>query len=121
MTIKMVIVVRTDIDMGKGKIAAQVAHAAVSLVLEIINGANGEWKNWLKLWLEEGQPKIVVKVRNLEELLTRKEMAEELGLPSVVIQDAGKTQLEPGTITCLGIGPAPNEIIDKVTGDLKLL
>ena len=118
---KMVIVVRTDIEMGKGKIAAQVAHAAVSLVLDIINGSKKEWKEWLEDWLQEGQAKIVVKVNSLDELMRRYNLAKDYGLPAVIIQDAGKTQLEPGTITCIGIGPAPSEIIDKVTGDLKLL
>lgn len=117
----MVIVVRTDLDMGKGKIAAQVAHAAVSLVLDVLNSSNNVWKEWLNYWLNEGQPKIVVKVPNLEELNKRYERAISLGLPATIIQDAGKTQLEPGTITCLGIGPAPSDLVDKITGDLKLL
>ncbi len=117
----MVIVVRTDVDMGKGKVAAQVAHAAVSLVLKVLNSRNESWKRWLESWLNEGQPKIVVKVQSFEELMQRKQKAETLGLPTEVIVDAGKTQVEPGTVTCLGIGPAPSEVIDKVTGDLKLL
>ncbi|MEM0174022.1 MAG: peptidyl-tRNA hydrolase Pth2 [Sulfolobaceae archaeon] len=118
---KMVIVVRQDIEMGKGKIAAQVAHAAVNLILEIMEGNEKEWKKWLDEWLKEGQPKIVLKVSSLDELLRRYEKAKEKGLPTVIIEDAGKTQLEPGTITCIGIGPAPNEEVDKITGDLKLL
>ena len=117
----MVIIVRTDLNMGKGKIAVQVAHAAVSLVLNILNSNNNEWKKWLSEWLDEGQTKIVVKVQNLEELNKRYEEAIKLNVPAVIIQDAGKTQLQPGTITCLGIGPAPSEIVDKITGDLKLL
>ncbi|QGR18380.1 peptidyl-tRNA hydrolase Pth2 [Sulfurisphaera ohwakuensis] len=121
MATKMVIVVRTDLDMGKGKIAAQVAHAAVSLVLDILNSSNSLWKEWLYKWLEEGQPKIVVKVPNLDELNKRYEKAIELNLPTTIIQDAGKTQIEPGTVTCIGIGPAPVELVDKITGDLKLL
>lgn len=121
MATKMVIAVRTDLNMGKGKIAAQVAHAAVSLVLNVLNSENREWKEWLHEWLDEGQAKIVVKIPNLEELNKRYEEAMKLNLPVVIIQDAGKTQLEPGTVTCLGIGPAPSEIIDKITGDLKLL
>jgi len=118
---KMVIIVRQDIEMGKGKIAAQVAHAAVSLVMEILENNEKNWKEWLDVWLKEGQPKIVVKINSLEELLRRYSKAKEKGLPAVIIQDAGKTQLEPGTITCIGIGPAPNEEVDKITGDLKLL
>ncbi|MGC9104895.1 MAG: peptidyl-tRNA hydrolase Pth2 [Thermoprotei archaeon] len=117
----MVIAVRADLDMGKGKVAAQVAHAAVSLVLKVLESNNREWRSWLESWLEQGQPKIVVKVSGLEELMKRKSIADSLGLPTEVIADAGKTQLEPGTITCLGIGPAPAELVDKVTGDLKLL
>lgn len=121
MSTKMVIVVRSDLDMGKGKIAAQVAHAAVSLVLDILSSSNEDWKKWLNEWLSIGQPKIVLKVPNLDELIKRYEKAKELKLPTTIIEDAGKTQLEPGTITCIGIGPAPSEIIDKITGDLKLL
>ncbi|QKR00021.1 peptidyl-tRNA hydrolase [Metallosphaera tengchongensis] len=116
---KMVIIVRTDINMGKGKIAAQVAHAAVSLVLQAFSG--GTWRDWLDSWLSEGQPKIVVKINSLEDLLSRVERARRDNLPVAVISDAGKTQVEPGTITCAGIGPGPEEEIDRITGDLKLL
>lgn len=121
MHVKMVIVVRSDLNMGKGKIAAQVAHAAVTLVLDILNSSNNLWKQWLNLWLEEGQPKIVVKVPNLDDLNKRYQKAIALTLPAIIIQDAGKTQVEPGTETCLGIGPAPSDLIDSITGDLKLL
>lgn len=121
MATKMVIVVRTDLNMGKGKIAAQVAHAAVSLVLDVLNSSNNTWKRWLNEWLNEGQPKIVVKVQSVDEIEKRYKEALILGLPAVIIQDAGKTQIEPGTTTCLGIGPASEEIIDRITGDLKLL
>ncbi len=118
---KMVILVRNDIKMGKGKIAAQVAHAAVTLVLNILSSSNRKWNEWLNQWISEGQPKIVVKVNSLEDLITRIENAKQLNLSTAIIEDAGKTQLEPGTITCGAIGPAPDEIIDKITGDLKLL
>ncbi|ARM75996.1 peptidyl-tRNA hydrolase Pth2 [Acidianus manzaensis] len=118
---KMVIVVRSDVKMGKGKIAAQVAHAAVSLVLDILNSNNTKWKSWLYEWIDEGQPKIVVKVNNLEELLDRIQKAKSNGLPVSIISDAGKTQLQPGTITCGGIGPSEDSEIDPITGDLKLL
>ncbi|MDT7900996.1 peptidyl-tRNA hydrolase Pth2 [Acidianus hospitalis] len=118
---KMVVMVRNDIKMGKGKIAAQVAHAAVSLVLDILNSNNNIWKSCLEEWINEGQPKIVVKVENLEELLKRAELARQKNLPVTIIQDAGKTQVEPGTITCAGIGPCEDSLIDSITGDLKLL
>ena len=118
---KMVIIVRNDIKMGKGKLSAQVAHAAVTVVLNIITSNNLNWKEWLEVWIREGQPKIVLKIDSLDQLLLRAKKAEEKGLPISIIEDAGKTQLEPGTITCLGIGPAPENIIDQITGDLKLL
>ncbi|WP_236751224.1 peptidyl-tRNA hydrolase Pth2 [Acidianus sp. HS-5] len=118
---KMVIVVRNDLKMGKGKIAAQVAHAAVSLVLEILNSSNNTWKSCLYEWINEGQPKIIVKVESLEELMKRAEIAKQKDLPVSIIQDAGRTQVEPGTITCAGIGPCEDSLIDSITGDLKLL
>ncbi|MBW9140662.1 MAG: peptidyl-tRNA hydrolase Pth2 [Candidatus Aramenus sp.] len=117
----MVVMVRSDLKLGKGKIAAQVAHAAVTLVLEIIEGKNEKWKEWLFRWIEEGQPKIVVKVDSLVQLNERLQKARAKGLPTTVIMDAGKTQVEPGTITCGGIGPAEDSLIDEITGDLKLL
>ncbi|AWR99294.1 peptidyl-tRNA hydrolase Pth2 [Metallosphaera hakonensis] len=116
---KMIIIVRTDIEMGKGKIAAQVAHAAVSLVLASMGRST--WNQWLEAWLEEGQPKVVLKISSLSELLERIERAKSQGLQTTIITDAGRTQVEPGTITCAGIGPAPDNEIDKITSDLKLL
>ncbi|MDP7982502.1 MAG: peptidyl-tRNA hydrolase Pth2 [Conexivisphaera sp.] len=114
---KQVIVVRTDISMGRGKLAAQVAHAAVSSLKE----AERSRPEWAAEWLSEGQPKIVTKVSGLEELMRRYEMARAAGLPASVIVDRGLTQLEPGTTTCIGIGPAPVDRVDRITGDLKLL
>ncbi|MEM3832119.1 MAG: peptidyl-tRNA hydrolase Pth2 [Thermoprotei archaeon] len=116
-TYKQVIIVRADLKMGKGKLAAQVAHAAV-LAAEICRNTR---PLWYREWMSEGQKKIVVKADNLNELLRIKEIAEEKGLPNALIQDAGLTQLETGTITTLGIGPAPKDLLDPITGHLKLL
>lgn len=117
MELKQAIVVRTDLQMGKGKIAVQVAHAAVSAVLETQKSR----REWLEAWLEQGQKKVVLKVSNLDELLDLYRKAKEEGLPAVIVRDAGLTQLEPGTITAIAIGPAPAHMVDKITGTLKLL
>ena len=116
MAIKQVVVVRTDLDMGKGKIAAQVGHACV-LGAEHVRKSNLEWfSEWGK-----GQEKVVLKVANLKELEQIKKNAIEYDMPWSEVTDAGHTQIAPGTITCISIGPAPEEKIDKITGDLKLL
>ena len=116
MAIKQVIVVRTDLDMGKGKIASQVGHACV-LGAEHVRKSNPEWfSEW---WV--GQEKVVLKVANLKELEQVKQDAIELNVPWSEVTDAGHTQNAPGTTTCISIGPASEESIDKITGDLKLL
>ena len=116
MAIKQVIVVRTDLDMGKGKIAAQVGHACV-LGAERVRKSNPEW---FSVWWT-GQEKIVLKVANLKELEQVKQDAIEFDLPWSEVTDAGHTQIAPGTVTCISLGPAPEEKIDKITGDLKLM
>jgi PTH2 family peptidyl-tRNA hydrolase len=117
MEFKQVIVVRKDLRMGIGKIASQVGHAAV-LGVERSRKLN---KSWLRNWLNEGQPKIVLRVNSLKELVQVQSDAEGLMIPLVIIQDRGMTQIPTGTVTCIGIGPAPSDIIDKVTSELKLL
>jgi len=114
---KQVIVVRMDVPMSQGKIAVQVAHAAVSAAEE----ARKKFKDWWKTWLREGQRKIVVKAKNLEEISMLEKKAKEANLPNALITDMGLTEIPPGTTTCLGIGPAPTEKIDKLTGELPLL
>lgn len=114
---KQVIVVRSDLKMGKGKIAAQAGHAAVSAAEE----ARKHFQNWWKAWIDEGQCKIAVKVNSEGELLEIENAARRSRLPCALISDRGLTQLEPGTVTCLAIGPAPSYEVDKLTGKLALL
>lgn len=120
MKYKQVIVVRADIKMSVGKLSAQVAHAAVTCVLNILKGSSRQQK-WLEEWAEEGQKKVVLQVSNLSELIDIYNKALSRGLPACLIRDAGLTELEPGTITCVGIGPAPEEVVDEITGQLRLL
>lgn len=114
---KQVIVVRQDLKMGKGKLAVQVAHASVSAAEE----ARRHKPNWFEAWFGHNQAKICVKVETEKQLRLLKGDVEEAGIPNALIQDAGLTQLEPGTTTCLGIGPLPSEIADRYTGELKLV
>jgi peptidyl-tRNA hydrolase, PTH2 family len=112
---KLVLVVRTDLGMGRGKLAAQVAHAAVVAAL----AAQGSRE--FATWLAEGQPKVVLSVTDGERLQEVAAAADAAGLPVHVIRDAGRTQLAPGTPTCCAVGPAEIARIDAVTGDLSLL
>jgi PTH2 family peptidyl-tRNA hydrolase len=114
---KQVIIFRSDLKMSKGKIAAQTGHASVSAAED----ARKHFREWWKAWLQEGQCKIAVRVQNERELLELEENAKELALPCALIVDRGLTEVPAGTITCLGIGPAPAEKIDKITGMLPLL
>jgi PTH2 family peptidyl-tRNA hydrolase len=114
---KQVIVFRSDLKLSKGKIAAQAGHAAVSAAEE----ARKRYKEWWFSWMQEGQCKIAVKVKSERELLELEKQAKELALPFALITDKGLTEVPPGTNTCLGIGPAPAEKIDRITGGLPLL
>jgi PTH2 family peptidyl-tRNA hydrolase len=114
---KQVIVVRRDLDMGKGKIAVQVAHAAVTAAEE----ARKKFTEWWEAWLREGQCKVAVRVDSLDEILQLERKSKELRLPSALITDRGLTQIDPGTTTCLCIGPAPSSLVDTLTGNLSLL
>ena len=60
-------------------------------------------------------------MRSEEELLTLQATARSLGVTAEVIQDAGRTQIDPGSLTVLGVGPAPKSLVDRITGGLKLL
>lgn len=115
--IKQAILVRTDLGMGPGKKCAQACHACLLSAEQAQNQTPGVFK----AWKQSGQKKVVLKVPNLENLTALHHMALKMGLPTAIIQDAGLTQLEPGTTTAVGIGPAPAVKIDKICGQLKLL
>lgn len=113
---KMVLVVRTDLAMGKGKVAAQCSHAAV----ECYRQGSQRGSKHMSLWFNLGQPKVVLKVTTEGELVNLYNKSKSAGLICSVIKDAGMTQLQPGTLTVLGIGPGPSDEIDSVTSHLKL-
>lgn len=110
---KQAIVARTDIGMGTGKLAAQVAHASLSAYEKADEGRRRQWKSG-------GQKKIVLKGSSERELHELAEIADREGVPNAIIRDAGHTQLEPGTVTTLAVGPAADDVVDQVTGELSL-
>jgi PTH2 family peptidyl-tRNA hydrolase len=111
---KQVILVRKDLNLSKGKMGAQIGHGCVEAVLKSDKKLVSNWRNL-------GQKKIVLKVENEKELYKFKEEAKDFGITTALIKDAGMTELKPGTITCLAIGPDTEERIDNITKDLKML
>lgn len=111
---KQAIVVRTDLGMGTGKLAAQVAHASLKAYEDASSATRRDWKSG-------GQKKVVLKAGGESELLDLADVARREGLPHSLIRDAGHTQIEPGTLTALAVGPGPENVVDKVTGELSLL
>ena len=114
---KQVIIFRSDLKLSKGKLAVQAGHAAVSAAEE----ARKRHRDWWESWIFEGQRKIAVKVKDETELSELESAADDLGLPHALIVDRGLTEIPEGTVTCLGIGPAPAEKMDRLTGKLPLL
>lgn len=114
---KLVILVRNDVKMTKGKVAAQVAHASVNCAF----ASRKKNSTAFNKWYDSGQTKVVLKVDSLRDLYEYKALAEALGVTCSLITDAGRTQIDPGTVTCLGIGPEKGSILDRITGELKML
>jgi len=114
---KMVLILRGEIRLTAGKAAVQAAHAAVLLVQK----AQSRKLPALSPWLEEGQKKVALVVPTLEEMEGLERRARAAGIPSVWVEDAGFTEVPPGTRTCLGLGPATAAELDPITGELPLL
>jgi len=110
---KQVIIVRKDLKMGKGKLLAHVLHAAIGSLRESDEGIVGKWES-------EGAKKVVLKIQDLKLMRELYRKAKDAKLPCFLVKDAGKTQLKAGEITTLGIGPAEEKKIDRITGKLKL-
>ncbi|XP_050534566.1 peptidyl-tRNA hydrolase 2, mitochondrial-like [Daktulosphaira vitifoliae] len=115
---KLVLVVRNDLKMGKGKIAAQCSHASVECYK-----ASVQFKPQIaQLWKMTGQKKVVVGIESGEKGLNElSKIAKSHKVLSAIIYDAGATQIKAGTPTVIGIGPDNSTIIDQITGHLKLV
>ncbi|MFO8020600.1 MAG: peptidyl-tRNA hydrolase Pth2 [Promethearchaeia archaeon] len=114
---KQVILIRTDLGMSTGKKCAQACHAAVSAADLVRRGKRSIWKTWKRA----GQKKVILKVKALKDLQEIIDQLKQKDIPHFMVQDAGLTQLTPGTITALGIGPLKSREVDPITGNLKLL
>ncbi|CCW61079.1 unnamed protein product [Phytomonas sp. EM1] len=141
--VKMILVVRKDLKMGTGKIAAQCAHAGVAVVEEVlclksayqrpIHGDAGDpaaanlatdlhpWIRWHDTWRVSGSTKVVLQCPDEAALQRVAARAREKRLPYYIVRDAGRTQVAAGSKTVVAVGPGPRFLVDQVTGDLKLL
>jgi|TARA_B100001964_G_scaffold239163_1_gene306014 PTH2 family peptidyl-tRNA hydrolase len=114
MKYKQVILVREDLKLPKGKLAVQTAHAS-------LDSASKSDKKILEKWKDQGAKKVVLKAADEKELFKLMSQLENEGIKVALIKDAGHTVVEPGTITCLGVGPDLDDKIDRVTGKLKMV
>ncbi|RHZ03060.1 hypothetical protein DYB37_005824 [Aphanomyces astaci] len=114
---KMVLVVRNDLKMTKGKIAAQCGHATLGAYKRALKRT----PQALDFWEYSGQTKVALKIESEEEMLLLAGRAKELGLVHYIVVDAGRTQIAPDSKTVLAVGPAPAGTIDNLTGHLKLM
>lgn len=112
MELKQVILIRTDLKLPKGKMAAQASHASVEAALK---------SDYLQEWRVIGQKKVVLKVDNEKELIKYFQIAKDQGIACSLITDAGRTCIAPGTKTAVAIGPDDEEVIDRITGELKMM
>ncbi len=114
MELKQAIVLRSDLQMGKGKLVAQGAHASICAYMNSGKEERAEWA-------EGGMKKIALKVGSESELMEYFQKCKAAGLKPALIRDAGHTQVDPGTITGFGVGPAYENELDAILGKLKLL
>ena len=114
---KQAIILRADLEMSVGKLISQACHACLEAVDEAKRTRHEAWKRWR----DEGAKKVILKLESLEELLELARRAEELGIPNALVENMGLTEVPKGTVTALGVGPEKSELIDNVTGNLRLL
>lgn len=117
MEIKQVILVRRDLKMPKGKMAAQVGHGCVDCALLAKKNKNQIFNEWY----ESGMKKVVLYVENLDEMIKFKNIFDRENIINSMIKDAGRTCFSQPTITVLAVGPEKEEELDKFVKDLKLV
>lgn len=117
-THKMVFIANTGLKMGHGKMAAQVGHATLGVYKTAQRTEEGQ--KALDAWQSHGAVKVVVKGQSTEQLIDLFKQAKDIGLYAYLVQDAGYTQIPPGSRTILGLF-GPVEDVDKISGNLKLM
>lgn len=119
--VRMTLVVRQDLKMGKGKAAAQCLHATLALYKKITSSTSASYNpQMVQRWERNGQAKITLQVPDQETMDMLFAQAMSIGVNAAIIYDAGRTQIAAGSATVLGLGPAPKAVLDQITGDLKL-
>lgn len=120
--VRMTLVVRQDLKMGKGKAAAQCSHATLALYKKMSDSSSAAYNpELLRRWERgNGQAKVTLQVPNQEEMDLLFAKAMSLGVNAYIVHDAGRTQIAAGSATVLGLGPAPKSVMDQITGELKL-
>lgn len=129
--IKQVIILRKDLQMRKGKAMAQAAHASATVIRQAFdnimsatcNNSTDGYQRYAEFreWMYGEQTKICVSVDSEQELFDIHAAAQVAGLPTSLVLDSGHTEFEQPTYTSCAIGPAKSELIDPITGSLKLL
>lgn len=131
---RLVMAIRNDLKMQKGKVAAQCGHAAVAAYAKALQRQPELLKHWMRYGIQQekscittvslffvvGGTKITVRIDSEKEMLEISEKAKKLGILSSIVRDAGQTQVAPGSRTVIAIGPAPKSVLEQITGHLKL-
>ncbi|MBI4095970.1 MAG: peptidyl-tRNA hydrolase [DPANN group archaeon] len=121
MKYKQAIVLRVDVGMSRGKLAAQAAHASLEAALKAMQRDKSFSTKIFESWRKEGAKKVVLKVESEQALLRLRDLAIRASLANSMIRDAGLTEVPAGTVTALAIGPDEEKKIDKITKDLNAL
>ena len=114
MELAQYIIMNTSIGMEKGKLVAQGAHAAVSVLDKVDQAVLADWKNG-------GMKKIVLKINSTKDLIEKFQEVKDAGLPAALITDAGRTQIPAGSKTAFACGPIEESEAEKYFSELKLL
>lgn len=118
---KLTIVLRTDLNMGTGKMIAQAGHAIVQALRLDCEEEDGKRDEMIVSWVAQGMKKVTLQVASEAELLALRDKANLAKVPITFVHDAGLTQVAAGTVTCCAVGPDNDKRIERVTGSLKLL